>query len=216
VTREPKEKHFEFSLKISSSKTLLLKPIASFSNKKMETTLSLLRTTNQRLLNETDYETDDDDYVYTGGKYEFLITPGVIVCFFATRSCFWRMLHTEGAAPVVRAPPAVARESNQPIQFNSMIRASNQPRNITANSNDNVGTSATELSNYNFRTSSPATSNYIVGASSRFDDDRFTQRRNRIDKMLLYKVRLDNVPPTKSRCCNAFRVLTNILYSSSI
>jgi hypothetical protein len=204
VTREPDEAFLEDHHR----KLFLLKPIASFSNKKMETTLSLLRTTNQRLLNETDYETDDDDYVNTGGKYEFLITPGVIVCFFATRSCVWRMLH--------RGPPAVARESNQPIQFNSMIRESNQPRNITANSDDNVGTSATELSNYNFHTSSPATSNYNVGASSGFDDDRFTQRRNRIDQMLICKVRLDNVPPTKSRCCNAFRVLTNILYYSSI
>jgi hypothetical protein len=167
----------------------------------METTLSLLRTTHQRLLNETDYETDDEDFVYTEGKYTFLITPGVIAFFFASYCCCWRWTNAGGPAPVVRGPPAVARESNQ-------------RRNITANSNTNVGTSAA-TSNYNVGFSATATSNYNVGVSSRFDDERFAQRRNRIDKMLLYKVRLDNVPPTKSRCNAAFRVLTNILYPFS-
>jgi hypothetical protein len=143
----------------------------------METTLSLLRTTRQRLLDETD---DEDLYEYTGGNYDYLITVAVVV-FFLLWCCgsFLNSLQAEAEAADSRGrrPP--------PVQ---VAPEASTERNTTATSNDNVGVS--NGSNY----------------------EQNTQRRNRIDKMLIYKVRLDNVLPTKSRC-NAFRVLTNILYS---
>jgi hypothetical protein len=124
----------------------------------METTLSLLRTTRPRLLDET----DDEDY--TGGNYDYLITVGVILFFLV---CCCARFYNSPQSEAVNSRGQLAPESTE--------------GNATATSNDNVG------------------------VSSGFDDDhKFTQRRNRIDKMLLYKVRLDNVLPTKSRC-NAFR-----------
>jgi hypothetical protein len=140
--------------------------------------------------------------VYTEGKYTFLITPGVIG-FFLACGCVCCCLEMKYIRSEAEDSARVEREANaENVQRRNARVRIEYP---------NVGTSAA-TSNYNVGFSATATSNDNVGVSSGFDDERFTQRRNRIDKMLLYKVRLDNVPPTKSRC-NTFRVLTNILYS---
>jgi hypothetical protein len=118
----------------------------------METTRSLLRTTRQRPLDET----DDEDYEYTGRNYDYLIAVAVLVVFL-----LWC------CGSFLNSPQAEAADSRGPSL--AQVAPESTEGNTTATSNDNVG------------------------VSNGSDDEQNTQRRNRIDKMLIYKVRLDNV-----------------------